>query len=58
MVAATESLPKPISTLLQEHRYMNLLLETMLDGLDVRPSEDGKGLEFVATRRYAARGET
>jgi hemerythrin-like domain-containing protein len=33
VVAAPENLPKPISTLLQEHRYMNLLLETMLEQL-------------------------
>lgn len=33
MVAVAESLPRPISTLCNEHRYMNLLLETMLEQL-------------------------
>jgi hemerythrin-like domain-containing protein len=42
VVVATENLPKPISTLLQEHRYMNLLLETMLEQLQ------GEGLDTDA----------
>ncbi len=31
------------------------LLEAMLDGLEVRKSPDGKGLEFVARRRFTQR---
>lgn len=34
------------------------LLESMLDSLEVRGSPDGKGLEFVARRRFTGREET